>query len=889
MKTRLSACLAAMAFISAGIAIYPQFASADSAKKASAPGSAGGNTELQIIGKDGKPAGFVPLRHTDIKTEISGFVARISVTQEFENVLPNAIEAIYVFPLPHDSAVDGMTMVVGDREIRAVIKEREEARKIYDAARNSGHTAALLDQERPNIFTQSVANIPPNSRVEVTLSVIELLKYEAGTYEFAFPLVVGPRYIPGNPAGSAKVQGNPPEMQDVALKAGGDDQRGTMPDTDQVPDASKISPPVAGVHTDDPHAGHDVSIAVNLTAGVYVTDVDSTSHKIVTERTGPDSFHVQLADDATLPNKDFILKYKVAGAGIGDAVLTHADQSGGYFTLILQPPEKVPDNAVVPRELIFVLDTSGSMWGFPLEMAKKTIARALDNLRPEETFNLITFSGDTRILFPQAVPVTPENIKAAKTVLAGAYGGGGTEMMTAIRTALGDDAAAGKLDAGPTPPLRVVCFMTDGYVGNDAEIVAAVQKHPEARVFAFGIGTAVNRFLLTKMSEEGHGEVEFVTRPDEAQAAADRFYERVHSPVLTNISLDWSGLPVADVYPAQVPDLFSAKPIIVTGRYTQAARGTLVIHGTQAGGAFTREVAVDFPGENSSHAALEKIWARDKVEDLMSQDWMGIQRGQSKYKAEIIDVGLKHSLATQYTSFVAVETKTVVQDGKPVRVEVPVELPENVSPLAVPGGEAAFNQQFRQKAMSGGMGAGVGGGVTAYNYAAPASPPYPGSTNETVEVTASSPMIETDQAQVTNTFSGTELHGPQGVPGGGSSSSKAGKARAKEELLASKLSADLLKLYQCSQKRTTDATGQSCSLPPSGKVHVEVKLDAGSAAIDQKLEAAGLVIKSGAGTAIVNGEIAVAKLKDLAGIAEVKSVVKLQDEAKAFQAVRSRG
>src|SRR5215470_2609276 len=231
MKTRLWASLAVLAAICALLIIDPNTASAGPQKKASPESGA----QLQIIGKDGKSAGFVPLRHTDVKTEISGFVARISVTQEFENVLPKAIEAIYVFPLPHDSAVDGMTMIVGNREIQAVIKEREEARKIYEAAKNTGHTAALLDQERPNIFTQSVANIPPNSKVQVTLSVIELLKYEAGTYEFAFPMVVGPRYIPGNPA-AAQSGANTPGIQDVSLKTetDGGQTRGTMPDTDQV-------------------------------------------------------------------------------------------------------------------------------------------------------------------------------------------------------------------------------------------------------------------------------------------------------------------------------------------------------------------------------------------------------------------------------------------------------------------------------------------------------------------------------------------------------------------------------------------------------------------------------------------------------------------------------
>lgn len=852
MKTRFWAFLAALAILCAAVAIQPTQAFAAPQQQA--------GSQLQIISKDGKVTGFVPLKHTDVKTEISGFVARISVTQEFENVLPNAVEAIYVFPLPHDSAVDGMTMKVGDREIQAVIKEREEARKIYEAARNSGHTAALLDQERPNIFTQSVANIPPNSKVDVTLSVIELLKYEGGTYEFAFPTVVGPRYIPGTPTGAASPP-NPAGMQDVAMKTGdgSGEQHGTMQDTDQVPDASKISPPVAGVHTDDEHAGHDFSISVNLAAGLYVTDVVSTSHKIAAERTGPDSFSVTLADDAVLPNKDFILKYKVAGSGIGDAVLTHSDQSGGYFTLILQPPEKVPDNAVVPRELIFVLDTSGSMWGFPLDMAKKTIARALDNLRPEETFNLITFSGDTRILFPQAVAATPENIQAAKHVLAGAYGSGGTEMMKAIQTALGDDAAAGKPPVGPTPPLRVVCFMTDGYVGNDAEIVAEVQKHPEARVFAFGIGTAVNRFLLSKMAEEGHGEVEFVTNPTEAKAAADRFYERVHSPVLTNISIDWQDLPVAEIYPAQLPDLFSAKPIIVTGRYTRAASGSLVIHGTRAGGAFTRTVQVDFPAESSSNAALEKIWARRKVDDLMSQDWLGIQQGQSAHKAEIIDVGLKHSLATQYTSFVAVETKTIVQDGKPVRVEVPVELPEGVSPLAVPMDQ-------------------TGQPTRAMNQLALFSSGASGASAETVEVTAEPKGVETESAQTSYDMS-PWLHDPKGPAGGSGINDKEVRKKTAERLLETKLSAELLAFYQCSQKHTAAKGGQACSLPASGNVQVEIKLTSGSPEIDQKLTAAGLSIKSGSGTTTVTGEIAIAKLKTLAEITEVESVSKLEDQA----------
>ncbi|HET9283601.1 MAG TPA: VIT domain-containing protein [Candidatus Angelobacter sp.] len=812
MKARLSAAaLAAISFIYFLIVLNPQTASA---------GGPSGTSQLQIMGKNGKVTGFVPLKHTGIKTEISGFVARTEVTQEFENILPNAVEAIYVFPLPHDSAVDGMTMTVGNREIRAVIKEREEARKIYEAARDSGHTAALLDQERPNIFTQSVTNIPPGGTVTIKLSVIELLKYEAGVYQFAFPLVVGPRYIPG--AGTV-----PPK-------------RGTMPDTDQVPDASRISPPVAGIHTGDLHAGHDVSVEVNLAAGVPVGDVESPSHKIFADRTGADSYHVKLADDLVLPDKDFILKYKVAGVGINDAVLAHADKSGGYFTLILQPPERPAEESLVPRQLIFVLDTSGSMEGYPIEMAKKTIARALDNLRKDETFNLITFSGDTRILFPEPVPATAENVAKAKQVLAGAYGSGGTEMMTAIRTALGDDAGAGKPMDGD--PVRVVCFMTDGYVGNDAEIVAEVKKHPDARVFSFGIGTAVNRFLLTKMAEEGHGDVEFVTASGETQAAADRFYERVHSPVLTNISIDWNGLPVSEVYPREVRDLFSAKPIIITGRFTSNPSGKITIKGYQGTGEFSRTIPVDFSSAGPANAALEKIWARHKVEDLMSQDWSGIQQGNSSHKAEIIQVGLEHSLATQYTSFVAVEEQTVVQDGKPVRIEVPVELPQGVSPLAVPGDVGGISSKDALLHVP-------QPGLTMYE-AAPVSSARAGgyAANETVEVMGGPVTVHRPVPKRVITESNAQLK----------------QAEAK-------LSPELLAIYRCAASRGVSTAGNACK-PAPAMLKLLVDLSDSSLAIEQKLISAGFKVTSGSGTKQLTGTIAPAQLAKLVQIAEVKSV-----------------
>src|SRR6516225_9325031 len=593
---------------------------------------------LTIIGKDGKMQGACPLKHTDVRAGISGFLARVTVTQIFATTASENIEAVYTFPLPQDAAVDDMTIQIDDRTVRGLIKRREEARAIYEHARNTGQVAALLDQQRPNLFTQSVVNIVPGAQVTVTISYVETLRYEAGSYEFVFPMVVGPRYIPGQATGH---QGS-----------------GWAPDTNRVPDASRITPWVAAKGT---RAGHDISIDLALDAGVPIQDLRSKSHDIDVHRQGSSRATVRLRDEAVIPNKDFILKYDVAGAQVADAILStpspaRSKPAGGYFTMILQPPARLPESDIQPKELVFVLDTSGSMWGFPLEKAKEVISRALDELYPGDTFNLITFSGDTHIVFPEPVYPTAENIHKAKAVLATRTGGGGTEMMKAIRAAL--------VPSDKQDHVRVVCFLTDGYVGDDMEIVGEVQKHPKARVFAFGIGTAVNRFLLDKMTESGRGAVEYVTLADKADEAADRFYERVRSPLLTDLSIDWGGLPVSDVSPQRLPDLFSGQPVIITGRYTQAASGTVRLQGTRAGGPFRRDIPVAFSASAPSFDALAGFWARRRIDDLMSQDWLGIERGTVKPELEeqITRLGLDFRLLTQFTSFVAVEDKVVSKD-----------------------------------------------------------------------------------------------------------------------------------------------------------------------------------------------------------------------------------
>lgn len=592
---------------------------------------------LYAFGKKGETIGACPLKSTRVKADISGFLARVTVVQEFENNLNQPIEAVYTFPLSQNSAVDNMTMKVGERTIRGRIMKRDEARQVYETAKIEGKTASLLDQERPNIFTQSIANILPNEKIIIEISYVETLVYEDGAYQFVFPMTVGPRYIPGS-----------------------------------VQDAQKISPPIASTR-----AGHNISIEVNLDAGVPVEEIRSGSHEIKTLNLSPNNAKISLKDEETIPNKDFVLRYDVTGKRIEDAILTHRDERGGFFTMILQPPDKISSEDITPKEIVFVLDTSGSMEGFPIEKAKEAMKMSLDGLNPNDTFNLITFAGDTAILFDEPVPATRANLEKAQEFLESRKGGGGTEMMKAVKAALEP--------SDSQEHLRIVCFMTDGYIGNENEIIAEIQKHPKARVFSFGIGNSVNRFLLDKMAQEGRGEVEYVSLQDDGSKAAKKFYERVRTPLLTDISIDWNGLPIADVYPNTLSDLFSAKPVILHGRYTKGASGTIKLKGKVAGQDYVREILVNLPETESKHDVLATLWARTRIDELMTKNYIAAQDDKTRSEAQnaITNIGLEFRLLTQFTSFVAVENEIKTQGGQPTKVDVPVEKPAGMSTATV--------------------------------------------------------------------------------------------------------------------------------------------------------------------------------------------------------------
>ncbi len=809
---------------------------------------------LDALDKDGNTLGPCPLQHTDVKVEISGLFARTIVEQTYANPYPRTIEAVYTFPLSNHAAVDRMMMIVrsGETEktIEGEVKERSIARAMYEDARESGYVASLLEQERPNIFTQSVANIEPGATVKVRIATIELARRKNGVAEYVFPMVVGPRYIPGHaasmptlpdgwevregvvlraPAGvevavetpfaaarltqlleraipvrapknetidqllqlgegvqfSAKY-GNGSSERGVYFPARGlgelngrffyaplgkDQGAGFAGDTNQVPDASRITP--MPVKPSD-RAGHDISVTVTIdSGGPAIRDIVSELHAVTRTR-GSDSMEtVTLDDKKTIPNRDFILHWKTADTAIEPAFFTHVVQSsnanadasvqGGYFALMLEPPARVVPAEIRPRELIFVLDVSGSMNGFPIEKSKALARKAIASMRAGDTFNFITFAGATSVLWPEPRAANEENRKLAEDFVNGAYGAGGTEMMAAINAALVQDGRSGilpaklldmpadgrtvriavahngflrdvagtTLDAGegrtipvelsiamPANPkklaiivdgtwetrdgkrlfsaksakfedadarTRFVFFLTDGYIGNDQAVVAAVGQNARAsRVFSFGIGNSVNRFLLEEMARAGRGTCEIVTLADEADGVIERLTRRIESPVLTDIELDISAnLGIHDLLPAgdHLPDLYDQEPIVLMGRFDHAASGSITVRGRTGAGAWERTISVVLPETQAEHDVVKTLWARAKVDALLLPKLAAVENQSldAPTKRAVIRLGESYSIATAYTSFVAIEKSRVVVGGKPMLVAVPVELPDGTN------------------------------------------------------------------------------------------------------------------------------------------------------------------------------------------------------------------
>jgi Ca-activated chloride channel homolog len=607
-------------------------------------------TGAMIVELDDAPDKIIPLplQHTDVKARVSAYIASVEVRQTFHNPFSGKIEAKYVFPLPQDAAVNEFVMTIGERRIRGIIREREEAEQIYADAKRQGRVASLLTQERPNIFTQAVANIEPGKTIDVTITYFNTLAYRDGWHEFVFPMVVGPRF---NPPGFTNGVAALPRQQRAA---------GSLP-ADRQPTAVTYLKPTE-------RSGHDIALSLEIDAGVAIEEFESKSHVIESKQVEPDKLRVRLGELDRIPNKDFVLRYRAAGDRLKSNLLTHRDERGGFFTLMVYPPADLKQLRQHPLELVFVLDCSGSMNGEPIAQAKAAIRRALQQMRPEDSFQLIRFSNDASQLGKRPLAATPANVARGLAYLDSLNGDGGTMMIEGIKAALDFPQDPGRL--------RFVVFLTDGFIGNEVQIFSEVHRRlGDARIFSFGVGSSPNGYLLDGLARIGKGAVAYLGLQDDAARVMDDFMTRVKYPALMDVRIDWGALEVKDVYPTHLPDLFVGRPLLVTGRFDGDAASSVKLIGKA--GVEPVEIKLDVSPADTSvqHPGIASVWARKKIMEL--SDHQAVAEDPT-LPTQIKQVALDFSLMSAYTAFVAVDSLSQTGSDPATTVPQPVPVPEGV-------------------------------------------------------------------------------------------------------------------------------------------------------------------------------------------------------------------
>ena len=587
--------------------------------------------------KGGDPSmDALPLKATTVKASIAGVMAEVKVIQVYRNEGSKALEASYVFPGSTRAAVNAMTMTVGDRVLKAVIREKGAARREYEAARAEGRTASLLEQDRPNVFQMQVANILPGDTVQVELTYGELLVPREGVYTFVYPTVVGPRYTTGAPAAS----------QPLALAKSA------------------------------PTGTFDLELGIQT--GMAIEDLHCDSHPIVPLWDSAQRVQVSLQPTETpVANRDFSLSYRLAGGQIQSGLLLQQGEAENFFLVMLQPPQRVVPSAIPPREYLFIVDVSGSMAGYPLETAKILLKSLIGGLRPGDRFNIVTFAAGQRVWSPEASkPVSAGNLLSALEFIDAQSGRGGTELLAAFKTALALPGSAGMA--------RTAVLVSDGYVKVEPQVLDLIRDHlNELNVFAFGIGTSVNHYLMEGIAHVGQGEVFTVAKPAEALKEADRFRRYIASPLLTHVTIKFEGFDAYDVEPAKVPDVFADRPVLCFGKWRGEAKGSIEISGLTGAGEYRQIIPVNTQPD-AANGALRHLWARHRIMLLGDYGRLGGVENQ----AEITALGLKYSLLTNYTSFVAVDTLVRNPTGELASVKQPLPLPLGVSELVLAPGIA---------------------------------------------------------------------------------------------------------------------------------------------------------------------------------------------------------
>lgn len=582
----------------------------------------------------------LPLKDTRVDVALAGVIADVTVRQVYENHGVRPIHARYIFPASTRAAVYGLTMTVGEVRTVAKIRERQQAAREFEAAKREGKSASLLEESRPNVFTMKLANVMPGDTVVVELKYTELLVPTDGVYEFVYPTVVGPRYSE-KPASTAA-------PGDEFVKA---------------PYTHEGEPPKSDFH-----------LAGVVSTGVPLTEIASPSHQLTVRSVSPGRAEMMLADSERYSgNRDFVLRYRLAGQEIAAGLLLFQGTDENFFLMMAEPPQVVRPEQIPPREYIFVLDVSGSMFGFPLDTAKKLMGDLASVLRPTDTFNIVVFASGTETFSPVSVAATPANLSRGLQFIGAKNGGGGTRLLGALQLAVNLPRQSGVS--------RSVVLVTDGYIDAEAEVFDYVRAElDEVNFFSFGIGSSVNRLLVEGVARAGRGEPFVVTEPGEAAEAAARLRRYIDTPVLTGIEVAFQGFDAYDVEPQQVPDLFASRPVVVFGKWRGNAGGSIEISGKNGGGPYRTSIAVSPANADARHAALRHLWARTRIADLSD---FGPSSPSAERVAAITSLGLTYGLLTRYTSFVAVQELVRRTTDDAADVDQPLPLPQGVSDLAV--------------------------------------------------------------------------------------------------------------------------------------------------------------------------------------------------------------
>ena len=582
----------------------------------------------------------LPLKSTSAEVNISGVIAEVRVKQTYCNEGTSVLEAIYVFPASTKAAVHHMQMIIGERKITAKIEEKQKARQEYEEAKEEGKTATLLEQDRPNVFKMNVANILPGDTIVVEMHYTELITPNEGIYEFVYPTVVVPRYCSPSEDGEDWIE------------------------TPYLHEGEK--PP------------YTFEITVNINAGLPISEMYCSSHPAaILSYTGKNNAICMLDSSASDGgNKDFILGYSLSGNKPESGLLLYQGQEENFFLAMIQPQRNPMEYEIPPREYIFIMDVSGSMRGFPITVSKTLLVNLISKLRYYDQFNVLFFAGGNQLLAEQSLPATAENIQKAIDMIEQMQGGGGTELLPALERALNLQC--------PDNMSRTFVIATDGYVSVEKEAFDLIRnKLSDANFFPFGIGSSVNRYIIEGMAHVGMSEPFIVTNEDEAYDQAEKFRQYIQSPVLTNVKVDFTGFDVYDSEPLTIPDVLAERPVILFGKWTGNAAGSIHCTGQSGDAPYAKTLNVGDFIPSDENLALKYLWARYRIQLLDDYGSARGNSGDSTMIKEIIRLGIKYNLLTNYTSFIAIDSLIRRDSGDVVTVKQPLPLPEGVSDYAV--------------------------------------------------------------------------------------------------------------------------------------------------------------------------------------------------------------